>query len=200
MKLVILHEGNEKKTNDNQLIRLLMESLNLNLEFVTFIGMGTKSNFFKAENYPEFLINGANKTIDKILFIVDADYEYPNKKNPEEHNPTGGYENTQNALNEMIAELGFQEISSTYIMCDPITKNGYLESFILSTIPPAQKVCIENFLACSHFKSKENHKAILKQVYNMAYPKKEGEEKYYFEHSHFDSLKEKLCNLFTTDL
>ncbi len=77
-------------------------------------------------------------------------------------------------------------------MCDPMKKIGYLESLILSTISPEQRACIESFLACSQFESKENHKAILNQIYNMAYPN----APYDFAHSHFDELKTKLRELF----
>lgn len=77
-------------------------------------------------------------------------------------------------------------------MCDPNTKNGTMESLILSTIEAERRVCIENFLICSEFKSKENHKAILNQIYNMAYPN----APYDFSHSHFDELKNKLKWLF----
>jgi len=183
--IVILHEGNEKNTHDNKLIRLLMEDLQLEINAVSFFGMGAKSNFFKAASYPEFLTEGVNKTIEKVLLIVDAD----DIKNDALY---GGYENTQHALNEIIAQLNFQEVSSTYIMCDPMTKTGYLESFILSTIPEQQKTCIERFLDCSQFKSKENHKAILNQIYKMAYPN----APYDFKHPHFNDLKTQLTQLF----
>lgn len=183
--IVILHEGNEKNTHDNKLIRLLMEDLQLEINAVSFFGMGAKSNFFKAASYPEFLIEGVNKTIEKVLLIVDAD----DIKNDALY---GGYENTEKSLNKIIAQLNFQEISSIYIMCDPTTKTGYLESFILSTIPAQQKTCIERFLECSQFKSKENHKAILNQIYNMAYPN----APYDFKHPYFDDLKTQLTQLF----
>lgn len=126
-----------------------------------------------------------NDQIDKILFVVDSDSE---KSHPT-HN---GYENTQIALNSIIEHLGFTAISHTYIMCDPITKKGYLESLILSTIPPQQKKCIECFLTCSEFKSKENHKAILNNIYKLAYPNAPFD----FKHENFDTLKTKLKNLF----
>ena len=77
-------------------------------------------------------------------------------------------------------------------MCDPSTQTGYLESFILSTISTAQKRCIETFLNCSNFNSRENHKAILNQIYKLAYPN----APYDFEHAHFDLLKAELNNLF----
>ncbi len=189
--IYILHEGNARKTHDNKLISLLLEDLikelpEIDLDNVEFHGMGGKSNFFNLENYSSLLRQGVETDrIKKILFVVDAD----DIKNDALY---GGYENTEKALNKIIAELGFQEVCSTYIMCDPVTKIGYLESFILSTIPEHQKNCIERFLECSQFKSKENHKAILNQIYNMAYPN----APYDFKHSHFEELKTKLTNLF----
>ncbi|MCK4494464.1 MAG: hypothetical protein KAU26_10430 [Methylococcales bacterium] len=124
--------------------------------------------------------------VDKVLFVVDADY----KKNDYLY---GGFDNTEKELKRIISEIvGFQEISSLFITCDPDTKTGYLESFILSTIPEKQRNCIERFLDCSQFKSKENHKAILNQIYKIAYPN----APYNFEHKNFDDLKTKLKALF----
>lgn len=192
--IYILHEGTPRN-NDNKLIKLLIEDLKnkcseINTDMLDYHPMGTKSNFFKKEKYPPLLIQSVELGIvKKILFIIDADNNVDNEK-------YGGYENTYSELNAMIAELGFQAVSSIYIMCDPITKMGYLESFILSTIPEQQKNCIERFLECSQFKSKENHKAILNQIYNMAYPN----APYDFKHPHFEVLKEKLRNLFVDNL
>lgn len=184
--IFILHEGHNKKTNDNKLIRLLIEHLELDGNKIDFHGMGYKSNFFKADNYNFFKQAVDTNQIEKILFIVDAD-------NIENDATYGGFENTQRALNTIIDQLGFQGVGRTYIVCDPTTKTGYLESFILSTIPDAQRKCIECFLACSQFKSKENHKAILNQIYNIAYPN----APYDFEHAHFAQLKTELIRLFS---
>lgn len=184
--IFILHEGHNKKTNDNKLIRLLIEHLELDGNKIDFHGMGYKSNFFKADNYNFFKQAVDTNQIEKILFIVDAD-------NIENDATYGGFENTQRALNTIIDQLGFQGVSRTYIVCDPTTKTGYLESFILSTIPDAQRKCIECFLDCSQFKSKENHKAILNQIYNIAYP----DAPYDFEHDHFAPLKTELIRLFS---
>jgi hypothetical protein len=43
--VAILHEGNAKKTADNQLLKLLISNLNLDESRVRFFGIGTKSNF-----------------------------------------------------------------------------------------------------------------------------------------------------------
>jgi len=123
--------------------------------------------------------------IEKVLLVVDAD----DMKNDIVY---GGFENTQSALNAIIKQLGLEAVSRPYIMCDPATKTGYLESFILSTIPVAQRNCIEGFLECSQFKSKENHKAILNQIYKLAYPN----APYDFEHHHFEITENRINNLF----
>ncbi len=187
VKVAILHEGNSKKTADNELLKLLIAELNLNIEEVEFFGFGTKSNFFKLDNrkYRRLKMQIEENVLSKILFVVDADY----KENDSKY---GGYQNTQVELEKIIIELNLEEKSDIYITCDPIAQCGYLESLILSTIPKEQKECIETFLKCSDFKSKENHKAILNQIYKTAYPKAPFD----FSHANFNELKQKLKNLF----
>ena len=187
MKVAILHEGNSKKTNDNELLKLLINELNLDIEQVAFFGFGAKSNFFKADNreYKMLLQKMEERTIYKVLFVVDADYIANDSI-------YGGYQNTKIELEKIIKKLNLEEYSDTYITCDPTEKCGYLESLILSTIPKKEKECIETFLECSDFKSKENHKAILNQIYKTAYPNAPFD----FSHQNFDELKTKLKNLF----
>jgi len=187
VKVTIFHEGNSKKTHDNELIKLLIKELDLPLEKVKFVGMGAKSNFFKKDNvnYSELLLDIKRKAIQKALFIIDADYI-------ENDSIYGGVKNTQTELEKIIKELNLKEKSDIYTTCDPTEQCGYLESLILSTIPPEQKECIETFLECSDFKSKENHKAILNHIYKIAYPKAPFD----FSHQNFDELKHKLQTLF----
>jgi len=187
VKVAILHEGNSKKTNDNELLKLLLKELNLDIQRVEFFGFGAKNNFFKFDSvgYEVLTKEVVNKNISKILFVVDADY-------PVNDNTYGGYDNTQRELKEVIKRLYIEEITDIYITCDPKDKCGYLESLILSSIPTEQKECIENFLFCSDFKSKENHKAILNQIYKNAYPNAPFD----FSHENFNDLKTKLKNLF----
>lgn len=183
--VAILHEGSAKQTADNELLRLLIQSLNLDESKVKFFGFGGKSNFFNQDKYDELILEVKEESISRILFVVDADYEKDNRV-------YGGCQNTQKELNKIIESLRLEDMSDIYITCDPQTQDGYLESLILSSIPKEQKECIENFLNCSDFKSKENHKAILKQIYKNAYP----QAPYNFEHQNFDELKTKLKNLF----
>jgi len=187
VKVAIFHEGNAKKTHDNELLKLLIKALELPINKIKFVGMDTKSNFFKKENdnYKELLLDIKRKAIKKVLFVVDADYRENDSK-------YGGYQNTKIELEKIIKALSLENTSDIYITCDPNDKSGYLESLILSTIPKEQKECIENFLECSDFKSKENHKAILNQIYKTAYPKAPFD----FTHENFNELKQKLQTLF----
>lgn len=187
VKSAIFHEGNTKKTTDNELLQLLMDELDLDIRQIDFFGFGTKSNFFKVDHpkYRRLKIQIEEKVLSKVLFVIDADYE-------ENDSRFGGYDNTKTELEKIVKELGVESYADIYITCDPSTKCGYLESLILSTISKEQKECIESFLKCSDFKSKENHKAILNQIYKMGYPN----SPYDFSHSNFDALKRKLNNLF----
>jgi hypothetical protein len=187
VKVAIFHEGNSKKTHDNELLKLLLQELDLPYDRVKFVGMGSKSNFFNLDNanYKELLLDIKREAIAKVLFVVDADYV----ENDSVH---GSYENCVNELTKIKEALGIEDICDIYITCDPETKDGYLESLILSSIPEKEKKCIEDFLDCSEFKSKENHKAILNQIYKLAYPNAPFD----FSHPNFNELKLKLKNLF----
>jgi len=187
VKVAILHEGKSDKSLDNEILKLLLTKLELNINQVEFFGFGTKSNFFKKDNpkYNRLTLQIEEESINKVLFVVDADYR-------ENDSIYGGLENTTNELNNIINELSLSCISDIYITCDPLKDEGYLESLLLASIPQKQKECIETFLNCSDFESKENHKAILNQIYTKAYPN----APYDFSHKNFDDLKQKLINLF----
>jgi len=150
VKVAILHEGNAKKTHDNELLKLLIEDLGCDVNKVEFFGFASKSNFFKLDNskYKRLKLQIEEESIHKVLFVVDADYEVNDAI-------FGGYENTKNKLRKIINSLSLSDISDIYVTCDPQTKDGYLESLILSTIPIKEKECIETFLNCSEFKSKK---------------------------------------------
>ncbi len=176
----ILYEGK----NDKEFIETLINDCLAMDASAVFHGIfGSKAKFFdsKHTHYQRLKKFIEAEQIEKILFIIDADDSEKDKK-------YGGFENTQRELTSVIEELGFQAISEIYITCNPETKTGYLESLILSTISPEQRQCIECFLQCSHFESKEHHKAIFNQIYKLAYP----QAPYNFEHPHFDELKQKI--------
>ena len=181
MKVAIICEGVGDKT--------FLEDFIKHLEIETkpnFYVCGGKSNLLDPtyRKYTE-LKNVVAAEAHKLLFVVDAD----DMKNDVRY---GGFAKTEQALKQVIAALEFETASSSYIMCDPTTQIGYLESLILSTISETQKQCIQSFLDCSEFKSKENHKAILNSIYNTAYP----DAPYDFSHSNFDELKNAIIALF----
>lgn len=169
--------------NDRKFLEALIKHLGFDAQDISFYVLKSKSNFFKHnnQNYQDVRMEIDSGAIDKLLFIVDADCL-------ENDGQYGGFEKTQSALHAIIKKLGFEAISNIYIMCDPNSRSGYLESFILSTISEQQRCCIKSFLECSQFKDKENHKAILNQIYSIAYP----DAPYDFEHPHFEDLKTKL--------
>jgi len=189
MKVSILHEG---KSIDKDFFKLLYISLGITEEAldarVNFIGMGNKSNFFKVDNKNYTLLQQELKSqrVEKVLFILDSDYE--GDKNHD------GYDNTLREIQSIQKKLNIEDVSDTFIAYDmnSETKEGYLESLILSTLSKKEKKCIESFLECSDFKSKENHKAILNQIYKTAYPKAPFD----FSHENFNEVKQKLQTLF----
>lgn len=185
--IFILHEGSEKKTADNEMIQLLMEDLGLDLNLVDFRGMGSKSNFFKAEKYGVLIQAAQANQIEKILCVIDADDANNDAK-------YGGAENTRKEIALMLEQLGLQDISQVFVACDPDTQIGYLESLILSTIPETEKACIKNFMQCSNFHTQKIDKIILYNIYKHAYP---NAPYYNFSHPNFEPLKTALRQLFT---
>ena len=176
VKSLIICEGK----NDRDFLKRLLEHLKIaNIEIQIF---NNKSSIFKREKYEN--ISQELGTIYKNLLIVfDSDFEKDNDK-------YGGFENSKREIETLISDLNLEN-ADYYIVCDPETKNGYLESLILSTIPEDKKECIENFLYCSNFKDKEKDKAIWNQIYKLGYPN----SPYDFAHKNFDDLKNKLEKL-----
>ncbi len=189
VKLAVCHEGHANKSLDNEIIKLLLQDLNLDIGRVEFYGFGSKSNFYKKDYkvYKNLQMAFQEQEIKKILFVLDAD-------NEENDNIFGGHVKTGRGLRTILSDLKLSSISDFYISRNPITHTGNIESLLLSTIPEEQKECIDDFLQCSEFKAKGNDKALLRQIYKLAYP----HTPYNFKHENFDELKEKLQNLFVT--
>jgi len=190
VKFAICHEGHANKSLDSEIIKLLLEDLKLDVNRFEFYGFGSKSNFFKKdyEVYKNLQMEIKEQEIEKILFILDAD-------NEEDDNIFGGYKRTVDSLRSVLNDLRLGSVSDFYISRNPNTHTGNIESLLLSTIPEEQKKCINDFLQCSEFKAKGNDKALLQQIYKLAYP----HTPYNFKHEYFDELKEKLQNLFVTE-
>lgn len=172
----------EGKT-DREFLKVLLTHCSISAEQIDFYVVGNKSGFFNPESkrYQELLPKIETDQLERVLFVIDADSVENDQK-------YGGFENTQRELSLIIQKFKIELNSKVFINCDPETKIGYLELLILATISAEQRACIKEFLNCSQFKSKENHKAIVNQIYNIAYP----DAPYNFEHPYFDELKEKL--------
>ena len=185
VKVAIVCEGK----NDRDFLQALISHLGLDVvNRIIFYIFRCKSELLNPDHdrYLDLKLEIEAGQITKTLFVVDAD-------NVKSDAIKGGYENTQEALDFLMAKLNITTISQSHIFCDPETKLGYLESFILSTISEAEKNCIERFLDCSQFHSKESHKDIINKLYNIAYPPPH----YNFSHPNFEPLKAVLTQLFT---
>lgn len=188
VKAAILHEGSSNdKTADKKLIISLLNKLELPQSAIDFYAFGSKNEFFNIDSkkYLQLKQEIDSDEVGKILFIVDADHEKDDAKYK-------GYENTKNELNKIIDKLGFKDIARFYIVCDPNTKTGYLESLILASLPEEKRNCIKRFVECSQINPKQIDKTIINYFYTRAYP----DPPYNFDHPYFDGLKAELTNLF----
>lgn len=181
MKIAVLHEGHANKSEDNWLIKAIIQNeLKLDINLFAFYGVGYKSNFFTFQSrvYKEILPLIEAQALNKVLFIIDADYQ-------ENDAIYGGYNNTLKQWQNITHQLNIRLISTLYITCHPVTKVGYLESLLLASLDEVKTKCIQDFISCSDFKAKDNHKAILNQIYKTAYPN----SPYDLKHKCFDELK-----------
>ena len=83
VKAAILHEGSSNdKTADKKLIKNLLANLGFDADSIYFDGFGSKDNFFKKDNLKYLRLKNLVEAgqIDKILLIVDADYEKDDAK------------------------------------------------------------------------------------------------------------------------
>jgi hypothetical protein len=140
-----------------------------------------KSAFFKEETYSTIKQKVATKQYQKVLFIVDADYSQNDTK-------YGGYDNSENALKNIISLLGFDEKAKYYIMCDPVEKTGNLEHLILSTIDNRKKECIHTLLDCVLDMQTHSNKKIVLSSYETIFK----ESPYNLTHPNFENLKNLL--------
>ena len=166
--------------SDKIFLKLLLDYLKINVSDNNFITMGSKTYLLNSEDEKyEILIKQIEiGKISKLLFLLDAD---------------SNFTATEISVQETIQELGFTDISEYIVICNPQTKEGYLESLILETIPEEHKKCIESFLECS--KTIRNDKHIVKSLYKEYYPS----HGYNFEHENFKPLIDKLKKLFNKE-
>jgi len=181
-------------TTDKNKLKEALNFFGIEYKDDIFIVMKNKSNFFKLEleyndKYATLQTLIQADKIDKILFVIDADY----KQNDSVY---GGYENSKIAIETTIAALQIKELSDFYICCDPNTKDGYLESLLLSTVDENLKKCYSDFLDCIDIKEKSNHKNIMEQLHKITKPNRP----YDFEHANFKELISKLKALFAHEV
>jgi len=138
--VIIAFEG---KT-DKEFLNSLLDTYELPHNEVTYFNFEGKDNILNVSHsyYDEIEKNYINK-IDNMLIVVDAD----NRADP---NPNRGYEASEIALNQLIADLGFDVKIQYHIMCDE-NREGHLESFLLSVLNEEQKECFKKFKECYTF-------------------------------------------------
>ena len=176
--VIIAYEGK----SDGEFFNTLLDEYHLDKNEVVYYDFKGKDNLFNFnhEHYNEIEKKYLSK-VYKILLVVDAD----NKKDP---NPNRGYGASEKALKKLIKDLDFEDVSIDYfIMCDD-SKEGNLESFLLSVLDDEQKECIDKFRECYKYKLTD------KWAYNSFY--KQKKEPFDFSHKNFNELKTKLKNLF----
>lgn len=175
----------EGKTDKNKISEIL-DFLQISYCDDNFIVTGNKQNLLnkKIVEYKVLKQEVQNDIVFKVLFLVDADFIKDDK--------THGYENTQKRVVQLRKDLNIVEISDYYLLCDLDSKEGYLESLLLSTVSDEVKRCFDELLECKELKDKHNHKNILEEFYRISKP----DTPYDFKHPNFNELKQKLKNLF----
>jgi len=175
----------EGKTDKNKISEILA-FLEIPYNDDNFIVVGNKQNLLNNNivEYRTLKSKINNDMVSNVLFLVDVDY----KKDDTTH----GYKNTQARIIKLIKDLILEEISDYCLLCDPKSKDGFLESLLLSTVPEDVKKCFDELLECKELTYKHNHKNILEEFYRISKPIKP----YDFNHQNFDELKQKLQNLF----
>lgn len=178
-KALIICEGSQ----DKKFLNLFCKEY-LNIEIKNIRALGNKSAFFKEESYTQIKQQVQTGMFDKVLFILDSDFE-------ENDAVKGGYDNTKTSIKEMIAKLGFEELANYYISCDPSTTNGNLEHLILSTMDSTKKECVESFIKCVDGKEAHDNKKIVLTGYETIFK----EAPYNYDHANFEELKTKILEL-----
>lgn len=172
--VVIAYEGK----SDGEFFDSLLTAYNLSK--ATYYDFEGKDNILNLAHKYYAEIEKELMKIDKMLIVVDAD----NEKDP---NPNRGYEASEAVLIQLIKDLDFNIPIEYHIMCDS-NKEGNLESFLLSVLDDKQKDCIDSFKECYQYQLTD------KWAYNTFY--KQKKHPFYFSHTNFDELKQKLQNLF----
>ncbi len=142
--------------------------------------MGGKTNLLNPLKYEKIKTKIETKEIDKVLFIFDSDFEKDNKN-------CNGLEKSEECFNNLKNELNLEIEIDCYIF------HRNLDYFLLTTIDESK--CYENFSElndCLDLESIKPNKKPIANMYRDLYPY----PKFDFKHKNFDTLKQKLQNLF----
>jgi hypothetical protein len=141
---------------------------------------GGKSHLLKTTTYDNNNLNQEiGKSVKKVLFIFDADFE-------EDNNNNGGLEKSNNAIKKLIQDLNWNIPTDYYIF------DNNLDDFIIKTLDKEQQKCFKKFDKCLKIEIKNKNKKISTCIYKKLYPQKP----YDFSHQNFTELKAKLKDLF----
>jgi len=173
--------------SDVKQIKSILRFLDITFQEHHFIFTNGKSFLLDSSitKYKTLLEHIDNGFVQKILFIVDVD-------DVENDHSLCGMENTITKIEALQLDLGVKEISDYFLACDPISKKGYFESLLLSTVDKEVIKCYEEFRTCSALNSKAVDKNILTELHNLTKP----EKPYDFNHKNFKEIKDKLIDLF----
>ncbi|MFK5971029.1 MAG: hypothetical protein QM487_13055 [Candidatus Marithrix sp.] len=174
-----------EETDDKNLLMALLRDLNLGDKSKLpsyFEIMGGKSPLLDFEQRKYNKLNGQielNK-ITKVLFIFDCDLEEDDKK-------CGGIEKSEQCFNRLKEKLNWNIDIDYYIF------NRNLDYFLVDTITPeTRQQCFTDFEECIDLKKIKPNRKPIANLYRDLYP----QNPYDFSHKKFNTLKQKLINLF----
>ncbi len=177
----------EGSDDENFIIKLLQDLVRNNqikkINFKNYINiMNGKSKLldYNHEKYKQVAEEIKIGEIEKVLFIFDCDFEKDDKK-------CGGMENSKNCFDNLIGNLAWKIETDVYIF----DKN--LDYFLLETIN--KNDCYEDFndlVDCIDIEKLKPNRKPIANLYRDLYPASQ----FNFKHTNFNTLKQKLKNLF----
>ncbi|SFV88643.1 hypothetical protein MNB_SUP05-SYMBIONT-5-311 [hydrothermal vent metagenome] len=168
----IICEGRDDKNFINQFIR------HLKLNACSVEQVGGKGSLLAVKTYSGITKEVQAGRTKKVLFVFDADFI-------EDDRQCGGLKNSQQCIQDLIQNLGWNNIAVDYYIFD---KN--LDDFIIKTLD--NKTDFEACEQCFKLKKLNKNRKILTCIYQKLYPVKP----YDFSHTNFNQLQQKLINLF----
>ncbi len=180
MVRIIVEGDDDKKLLIALLRNLKLGDKNTLSDYFTTMGGKAKLLDFEQEKYKNISSQIELDKITKVLFIFDCDLEEDDKK-------CGGYEKSEECFKKLKEKLNWNINIDYYIF------NRNLDDFLVDTITPETKhKCFTDFEKCIKLKEIKPNRKPISNLYRDLYPNKP----YDFSHENFNSLKQKLTNLF----